>query len=84
MYIIELLVKYFKKDRFMEVLDDYDEKRALNPLEEIPEVEKDDFLCEHLFMPLDSTGNVLACTKCGLVVNKNDLNFKNFFQNKIL
>lgn len=24
--------------------------------------------CEHNFMPVDSTGLVLACTKCGFVV----------------
>ena len=26
--------------------------------------------CRHNFMPVDSTGNVLACTKCGFVVKK--------------
>ena len=26
--------------------------------------------CEHNFMPVDSTGLVLACTKCGFVVKK--------------
>ena len=28
--------------------------------------------CEHNFMPVDSTGLVLACTKCGFVVKKRD------------
>lgn len=81
MYFIELLVKYFKKDRFMEVLNEHEEKNALNPLEEIPEVENDDD-CEHIFMPIDSTGEILACSKCGLVVNRKDLRYKNFFMNK--
>lgn len=83
MYLIEILVKYFKKDKFSEVLDEYDEKNALNPLEEIPEVENDQ-ICEHIFMPIDSTGEVLACSKCGLVVHKKDLKLKNFFMNKKL
>ena len=26
--------------------------------------------CEHNFMPVDSTGEVLACTKCGFVIKK--------------
>lgn len=81
MYFIELLVKYFKKDRFMEVMNEHEEKNALNPLEEIPEVENDDD-CEHIFMPIDSTGEILACSKCGLVVNRKDLRYKNFFMNK--
>lgn len=81
MYFIELLVKYFKKDRFMEVLNEHEEKNALNPLEEIPEVENDED-CEHIFMPIDSTGETLACSKCGLLVNRKDLRYKNFFMNK--
>ena len=28
--------------------------------------------CEHNFMPVDSTGLVLACTKCGFVVKNKD------------
>ena len=36
--------------------------------------------CEHVFMPIDSTNEVLACTKCGLVVNRDELKKKNFFQ----
>ncbi len=81
MYLLELIVKYFKKDRFTEVLDEYDANTALNPLQEIPEVENDEN-CEHIFMPIDSTGEILACSKCGLVVNKKDLKYKNFFMNK--
>lgn len=83
MYIIELLVKYFKKDKFMEVLEQHDKDAALNPLEEIPEIDSDEH-CEHIFMPVDSTGETLACSKCGLVVNKKDLRYKNFFMNKNL
>lgn len=83
MYFIELLVKYLKKDRLMEILDEHDKKTAINPLEEIPEEENYEN-CEHIFMPIDSTGEILACSKCGLVVNKKDLKYKNFFMNKSL
>lgn len=84
MYFIELIVKYFQKDRFMEVLEEHDKNEALNPLEETPEAEENSENCEHIFMPIDSTGETLACSKCGLVVNKKDLRYKNFFMNKNL
>ena len=72
MYFIELLVKYLKKDRVIEILDEHDKQKALNPLEEIPPLDEDEF-CEHIFMPIDSTGETLACSKCGLVISKKDL-----------
>lgn len=82
MYFIELLVKYLKKDRVIEILDEHDKNISLNPLEQIPQSDiEDDANCEHLFMPIDSTGETLACSKCGLVVNKKDLRYKNFFMN---
>jgi hypothetical protein len=28
--------------------------------------------CNHNFMPIDSTGEILACTKCGFVIKKKD------------
>lgn len=83
MYLFELLVKYLKKDRVIEILDEHDRQNALNPLNEIPENEYEPN-CEHMFMPIDSTGQTLACSKCGLVVNKKDLRYKNFFMNKEL
>lgn len=83
MYLFELLVKYLKKDRVMEILDEHDRQNALNPLNNIPETDEDSN-CEHIFMPIDSTGQTLACSKCGLVVNKKDLRYKNFFMNKEL
>ena len=36
--------------------------------------------CEHIFLPVDSTGDILACSKCGLVVNKEDLKDINIFK----
>lgn len=30
-------------------------------------------ICEHLFLPIDSTGEYLACTKCGKLIKKDEL-----------
>lgn len=32
--------------------------------------------CEHVFMPIDSTKKVLACSKCGLLVHSSELKVK--------
>jgi len=52
MYIIEL---------FLKLKNDIKNKKFKKPLPEKKEVEK----CNHLFTPVDSTGRILACTKCG-------------------
>ena len=36
------------------------------------EPEDEALTCNHKFMPVDSTGKVLACTKCGFVVQSRD------------
>lgn len=36
--------------------------------------------CEHVFMPIDSTHEILSCSKCGFLVKKSDLRNKNFFE----
>lgn len=62
MYIIEKFIKWLNKRQTKEVIpkkpDFKDIDDALN--------------CEHKFMPVDSTGNILACIKCGFVVKRND------------
>lgn len=53
MYIVELFLKLkedFKKRKYKSLLQKTDS-----------EPEK----CEHIFVPIDSTGKILACTKCG-------------------
>lgn len=39
--------------------------------------------CEHIYMPLDSTGETLSCTKCGVLCKtselKEELKKQNFF-----
>ncbi len=73
MYIIELFVKWLNKN-----------KRGLgaNPENHLKEgininqngeisnfaIEDEAANCMHNFMPVDSTGLVLACTKCGFVI----------------
>lgn len=70
MYFIELLVKKFlKKDKS----EGYDPLSSDNHDTEYEN-------CEHIFMPIDSSGETLACTLCGLVVNKKDLKRKNIFK----
>lgn len=69
MYFIEVLIKRFlsKKKKPQEKVPDF------NPVEKAPEV------CEHVFMPIDSTEEVLSCINCGLLVHKNDLKKENPF-----
>ncbi len=56
MYIIELFIKLkndFKSGKF----------KKKPPLKKEEEIEP----CDHLFIPIDSTGRVLACSKCGMI-----------------
>lgn len=69
MYLIELIVKKFLKKEKTE---------GYNPLES-GEPEEEYETCEHIFMPIDSTGEFLACTKCGQVVKRKALKRKNIF-----
>ena len=69
MYIIELFIKWLNKNK---------RGNGANPdgiFTEDFKQEKDVALtCKHNFMPVDSTRTVLACTKCGFVVKKNENN----------
>ncbi len=65
MYIVELFIKWLNKNKRGE---------GANPegvYRESFEYEADEAVtCNHNFMPVDSTGEVLACTKCGFVIKK--------------
>lgn len=75
MYFIEILVKAFaKKNKQTNDFNPLDTNNTGN--EDLPDSEN----CEHIFMPIDSSGETLACSKCGLVVNKKDLKKKNIFK----
>ncbi len=63
MYIIEknikIYLKYTKKDNSIVIPENTDN----------PELE-DVVTCKHQFMPIDSSGEILACSKCGYVISK--------------
>ncbi len=65
MYIIELFIKWLNKNK---------RGKSTNPnnilKENYKEPEDEALSCEHKFMPVDSTGTVLACTKCGFVIKQ--------------
>ncbi|MBQ7126354.1 hypothetical protein IJO12_04640 [bacterium] len=62
MYILEIFAKWLNKRETKEVVH---EKPDFKEVDEA-------LTCEHNFMPIDSTGDILACTKCGFVVKKNE------------
>lgn len=69
MYIIEKLVKLYLKISHREkniVIPDGEDNYEL----------EDVLTCKHNFMPIDSTGNILACSKCGYVIKKSRLKKK--------
>lgn len=75
MYIIEL---------FFKLKEDYKNKKGIfapkknSSTASDAEVEK----CSHIFVPIDSTKEVLACSKCGMLVKKDKIqrdNNGNFF-----
>lgn len=68
MYFIELIVKKLTKKG---------DKENYNPVLDNQNQDYED--CEHTFMPVDSTNKTLSCTKCGMVVKKDELKNKNFF-----
>ena len=73
MYIIELFIKWLNKNkRGMSANPDKNLKEGINLNSEgeiVNSTLEDEALkCNHNFMPVDSTGLVLACTKCGFVI----------------
>ena len=74
MYIVEAFIKWLNKNKRGNSANPNDVyKEGLNytvdgELTENLVDEADS--CEHNFMPVDSTGEVLACTKCGFLVKK--------------
>lgn len=64
MYIIELFIK-IKEDL----------KKKKNKKTKAP-VKKEYERCNHLFVPIDSTKRVLACSKCGMIykLKKGEIN----------
>ncbi len=63
MYIFELMVKLFKEKN----------KKNYKPSGS-PESEYEE--CNHVFLPIDSTCETLACSKCGLIVKNDSSQYK--------
>ena len=63
MYIIEL---------FLKLKNEIKNKKPKNNPSKKEEIEK----CNHLFVPIDSTGRILACSKCGEIykLKKGEIN----------
>ena len=61
MFILEWVLKKIFPNKL-------DEEYDYDPLTQ-PEPEEDE-ACDHEFMPVDSTGEVLACIKCGFIVKR--------------
>lgn len=61
MFILDILLKKIFPQKLGEEYN-YD------PL--IQADDEDDEDCEHEFMPVDSTGETLACIKCGFIVQR--------------
>lgn len=72
MYFIELIIKKLTQKK---------EIPEKNPLTE--KTEQNYETCEHIFMPIDSTGETLSCTNCGMVIKRSEIKNKNFFTNGI-
>lgn len=70
MYILELLFKLLNKNK--------EEKTQTQELS-FEASEYDEEKCEHIFLPIDSTKKVLACTKCGYMIKPEKQPKKNFF-----
>lgn len=63
MYIIEKLIKIYLKCTKKE--------QTVNLPTNEDNVELEDVItCKHNFMPIDSTKEILACSKCGYVISK--------------
>ena len=63
MYIFEIFVKWLNKKISKDIVP---EKPSFKEVDEA-------LTCNHNFMPIDSTGEILACTKCGFVVKGKEI-----------
>ena len=71
MYLIELVVKLYKPKKKKK--DNSFDPFAVDTADESEN-------CEHIFLPVDSSGDTLACSKCGLIAKKEELKDINIFK----
>ncbi len=69
MYFIEKIIKLYFKIRKLSSNTTEMQNADDNEIEDV-------VTCKHNFMPVDSTGQVFACSKCGYVISKKRLNKK--------
>ena len=69
MYIIEKIIKLYKKLKKEDVQMQFPTDSDDSELEDV-------LTCKHLFLPIDSTNRIFACTKCGYLITKNRLKEK--------
>jgi hypothetical protein len=67
MYIFELITKIIKNKKNQNNICVNFEQNDADYTEK----------CEHTFFPIDSTGEILSCSKCGYIINKTSLKIKN-------
>lgn len=72
MYFIELIIKKLTQKK---------DKPKYSPAfdNELQDFEN----CEHIFMPIDSTNEILSCTKCGFMAKRDEPKNKNFFVQEV-
>lgn len=76
MYILEKLIKLITKFSHKELIYN-------TPTDEDNYELEDVIKCNHNFLPIDSTGEVFACSKCGYLVTRKRLEQNNnFFKNQ--
>ncbi len=71
MYVVEL---------FLKLIDDFKQKKGWFKKQSVKNTDEPEEKCNHIFIPIDSTGRILACTKCGEIykLKKGEINpFKN-------
>lgn len=83
MFIFEFIKKYwYKTYREPKILEEEKCIKQYDATDDSPDFTEDYETCEHVFMPVDSTGEILACTKCGILANKEDVIKKIYLKEK--
>ena len=73
MYIVELFIKWLNKNKRGKSANPENHLKEGVNINQDGEITNEPLIdeavnCKHNFMPVDSTGLVLACTKCGFVI----------------
>jgi hypothetical protein len=81
LYLIELIVgKLTKKPSPPQTFTPVNPFTPITPVVPLAMPEEAPEECKHVFMPIDSSGETLACRNCGLLVDKKDLSKYNIFK----